>query len=135
MNDGILIDQFNKWFGYRKIPFSEKISAEVKEQFMTNGGWKGVVDINCTNVKSTSTLTWIMSWVTQQMPEQIGCWEFYHLIFRNDRSENVKERRWCLFEIPKTKSFIKETMILEPFVVASWKQGNKFWSKCEVFGI
>ncbi|CBZ40580.1 hypothetical protein MSUIS_04870 [Mycoplasma suis KI3806] len=111
--------------------FSEDKQQEIKKSFNENGKWKGVLDVSCSQVEASSGLTWFISWFTST-PEKMGCWEFYSLFFR---SEITNERRFCLFEIPEVKSYLKETNVFGPFVMSNWVKGNKLWMRCSTHSL
>ncbi|CBZ40577.1 hypothetical protein MSUIS_04840 [Mycoplasma suis KI3806] len=107
--------------------FSEQQQSEIKDAFKKNGRWKGVLDISCSAVEGSSLLTMLMHLVSGTSPEKMGCWEFYNLLLGKGK---ISDRRLCLFEAPNAKSFVKETHLFGPFMISSWKNGNKFWLKC-----
>ncbi|CBZ40586.1 hypothetical protein MSUIS_04930 [Mycoplasma suis KI3806] len=111
--------------------FPENKKKEVKQSFNTNGQWKGILDVSCSHIAQTGLWSWI-SFATNFSPEKFGCWEFYSLLFR---TEKTSERRFCLFEVPKGKSYLKETNLFGPFMMSSWVKGNKLWMKCHIHSL
>ncbi|ADX98076.1 hypothetical protein [Mycoplasma suis] len=114
----------------------KKAEGDTKEilyrGFEDNGSWKGVIDIGCSNVRSSDWFSSFLQIVTKHPIEKIGCWEFYNLLFTK---ENVPEKRFCLFKLPETKSFIKEISFLDLIKFSTWKKGNSFWTRCSTYEI
>ncbi|CBZ40578.1 hypothetical protein MSUIS_04850 [Mycoplasma suis KI3806] len=116
-----------QWISY---PKTGGLFWQANSKFWASDGWKGVIDVECATVpvqKDTS----LASWFVGEPLEKRGCVEFYRLVFSGD----IKDKRWCLFEIPETKSFVKETQVFGPFMVSSWNNGNRFWTRCSTYEI
>lgn len=115
--------------------FPEGINWHAQEGFKNNAGYKGVINIGCDHVQATDK-GWSLAQLFTSTPlERHGCWEFYNIFFGDAKSQDISDKRWCLFEIPEAKSFVKETNILGPFYFSNWNKGNRFWTRCDLYGI
>ncbi|CBZ40582.1 hypothetical protein MSUIS_04890 [Mycoplasma suis KI3806] len=114
--------------------FSENKKSEVSSSFHKNGQWKGVLDVSCSYISESGWWS-VFSMISGISPEKLGWWEFYTLFFRSFGANEAPERRLCLFEIPKVKSYLKETNLFGPFMVTNWINGNKLWMKCSIHSL
>ncbi|CBZ40584.1 hypothetical protein MSUIS_04910 [Mycoplasma suis KI3806] len=113
--------------------FPKEQQSEIEGIFKKDGKWKGIVDISCSNV--TESGWWSFASIFGISPEKSGCWEFYTLFFKLFGASSPREKRLCLFEIPKVNSYIKETNLFGPFMVSNWINGNKLWMRCSIHSV
>ncbi|CBZ40591.1 hypothetical protein MSUIS_04980 [Mycoplasma suis KI3806] len=119
----------NDFGSWRLYPNNLKVPSH--QNFHKNHGWKGVIDADCAKVGPEEKNWSLLEKLAGGPIERKGCIEFYSLVF----SKEIKDKRWCLFEIPETSSFVKETQVFGPFFISSWNKNNRFWAKCSTYGL
>ncbi|ADX98077.1 hypothetical protein [Mycoplasma suis] len=120
-------EDYKKWKAV-----TPEMRQEVVKGYEDVGGWKGIIDASCSRVTASGWWSSFISLISKTPLEKMGCWEFYNLFFSKERFE---DKRWCLFQIPETSSFVKETNIFGPFYLSNWNKGNQFWAKCDLYGL
>lgn len=102
---------------------SPEQAKEFISAFKSTGRKEGIIDVRCKRFEKA--LLWIMD-----DPRIHGCKLAWELIIPGD----VIEKRWCLFEIPNGKGYLREYEI-SIFKFSYLWNNNKFWAKCSNFGL
>ncbi|AGX88974.1 hypothetical protein [Mycoplasma parvum] len=109
-----------QWVNEAEEKNSEK-SKNYIDVWKKKGIKDGIIDIKCSQ--------WGWYWWEKLLNglggKQQGCEFAWSLIFPQD----VDDKRWCLYEIPNAKSYVREYHI-KFLSFSNWFNSNKFWGSC-----
>ncbi|ADX98083.1 hypothetical protein [Mycoplasma suis] len=118
--------EIKKWIHEEKETNSKK-AGEFEREWKEKGIKNGIVDVKCEKWK----IGWTSLWNLLNMGKQEGCELAWQMVFKGD----VHDKRWCLFEIPEGKSYVREYQLLGLLPYFHWYKTDKFWAKCSTYGL